>query len=441
MKLQNLVIIFLAIALPIIILLSVYVELQVDTASLKARYDNYLINAAHETVVAFQMNTINDEFLTVSDAKIRDLEAALNVFSSSLSTSFGATGSNKSHTMSYVPALIFTLYDGYYIYTPTKSWNTGTFSHELKAYVHYSKEYMNATKSKVLTINYSLDNYIAVYYYNGQSYESRAGYLEIEPNDKNAFLETLNEESRKYYIDAWSFTDWFNKQVIDDFNTEETKGLKITRSNGNNALPGENSSFNDEKYNVIKDSITNNLIQAMYVYGKNTNYDFEMPKLTGDDWNTILNNVCFIAFLQGVPVGTTIYNDYTIAVSTENKEFINENSLYYVNTDSNGNIVGSYHRPWCPELLGSSNIMGYNNIEFKNQKSSKYSNIPACYYCTVRASNSTIKYAENYYVNNNYPVGYNINNRCRAYYNTLASEKLKLSKLSNFISESGKLTR
>ena len=357
MKLQGLIIVFLSLALPVIIVLSFYVELQVDTASMRTNYDICLTNAAHETITAFQINTVNDEFLTVSDAKIRDIEAALNVFSSSLATNFGKTGSSKASVMSYVPALLFTLYDGYYIYTPTKSLEDGTFSHELKTYVYYAKQYTNTLKSKVLTINYSLDNYVAVYYKTETTYQSRAGYLEVIPADKNGFLNGMDSAGRKYYEEAWDFTQWFNG-VIEDINIPETSGLKITRNNGNSAIPGAApSTFNDEKYKVIMDSVTNNLIQAMHVYGRNTDKDFEMPRLTGDDWNIILNNVCFIAFMQGLPVGTTVYNDYAIASSSENKEVATENLIYYINEDSNGNAIGAYHRIWCPHLLTNQKIM------------------------------------------------------------------------------------
>lgn len=323
MRLQNLLIIFLAIAIPVIIILSVYVGLQVDTARLRAKYNDNLINAAHETVVAFQLNTVSDKYSTVADTKIRDIEASLNVFSSSLATSFGATGASKDYAMSYVPALLFTLYDGYYIYTPTKSWNENKFSHELKSYVYYAKEYKNG--QKVLTINYSLDNYVAVYYFDGASYESRAGYLEAEtPNG------LIDNDAIKYYQEAIDFTSWFNNVVS---NVADAKHLKIDKNNV--ALPDAISSFNDEKYEVIKDTISNNLVQAMYIYGRNTDYKFEMPELSGTDWDTILHNVCFIAFLQGMPVGTTTYNNYTIAVSSENKETIDENAIYYIGQGGN----------------------------------------------------------------------------------------------------------
>lgn len=183
------------------------------------------------------------------------------------------------------------------------------------------------------------------------------GYLEVIPSNKEQFLENLDETAKNYYKTAWEFTEWFNKEVIDDIGTEDTNLLKITKDNGNSALQGVNSTFNDEKYEVIKDSITNNLIQAMYVYGRNSNNDFAMPKLTGEDWDTILNNVCFIAFMQGVPVGTTVYNNYAIVASSENREMVNEDSIYYINLDEAGNAVGSYHRIWCPELSGKSKII------------------------------------------------------------------------------------
>ena len=109
MRLQNLTIIFLALALPIIIILSVYVQLQVDTAFLRAKYDTALIDAAHETMTAFQINTTNDQYSDVTDKKIRDIQAALNVFPSTLATRVGATGSSTSFMMAYVPALVFTL--------------------------------------------------------------------------------------------------------------------------------------------------------------------------------------------------------------------------------------------------------------------------------------------------------------------------------------------
>lgn len=59
----------------------------------------------------------------------------------------------------------------------------------------------------------------------------------------------------------------------------------------------------------------------------------------------------------------------------------------------------------------------------------------------MRSSNSSIRYAEEYYKNEKYPVGYNLKNRTAAYYTALANEKQKLTKLSDYISGSGILEK
>ena len=166
----------------------------------------------------------------------------------------------------------------------------------------------------------------------------------------------------------------------------------------------------------------------MYVFG------YEMPELKGEDWDLILNNVCFIAFMQGIPIGTTIYNDYTIAVSTENKETVRGTDLFFVGEGAEKD--GRYHRIWCPHLTGEY-FKGYYKTEFKNQESSSKKDVLACYYCTVNASNAEIEYAKQY-EEENHPTGYKYDERRKAYYISLIKEKLALVNLkqTGFISNS-----
>ncbi len=249
MKLSNLIVIFLALALPIVLVLSVFVSLQVDAASLRGDYDSFLINATHEMMLAFEMNTNSSDYSAVADSKIRDIEAARNVFYSSYATQLGVTGSSNSFIVSYVPALLFTLYDGYYIYTPTKVWNsagTTEFTHELKPYVYYSKKYLSDSEKQILTINYSLDNYVTVYIsdLNRKYYQSRAGYLATEDElEEIAGAPDTYSEVKDYYEAAKDFTEWFNK-LLDDYPgimLENPDGTKVSASsvlkikNGNSA--------------------------------------------------------------------------------------------------------------------------------------------------------------------------------------------------------------
>ena len=132
-----------------------------------------------------------------------------------------------------------------------------------------------------------------------------------------------------------------------------------------------------------------------------------------------------------------MYNNYTIAISTENKETISPEGIYYVNLGEAGKPRGSYHRIWCDELNGDDTIKGISNVDLNSNE--EYKKIPACYYCVVHGSDPSLKYLENYEPKELY--GYNKDKRKLAYYTALANEKMNLPKLSQFISGSEAITR
>ena len=72
-----------------------------------------LNDATYDAVKAFQLNTTNSYYSSISDSKIRDIEASINTFYNSLTSSINYT---KLELQEYVPAIVYTLYDGYYIY-------------------------------------------------------------------------------------------------------------------------------------------------------------------------------------------------------------------------------------------------------------------------------------------------------------------------------------
>ncbi len=336
--------------------------------------------------------------------------------------------------MAYIPALLYTLYDGYYIYTPVKQEN-GDYTHEIRPYVYYTKTYTNTNGSKTLTINFSLDNYIVVYYYSRDDcYQSRAGYLE-NPSDTNAEgtkykgYDITDPDAQKYYKEAYEFTNWFNTVLKNDFaSTEAYRNFYISSSNS--PLQDATSAFNDEKVKVIEDSITNNLKQAMDSYSKYSGKNFRAPILTGVDWDKILNNICVVSFMQDIPVGTSLFNDYAIITSTDNSMYVDDNTLYFTGSD-NPNI---YHRIGCKELKGT--ITGHNKSEFKLKQLEEDGTITyvyqnsakACYYCVVRASDAGLPSNAS-------------NNVKTAYYNALAKEKYKLVKISDYVNRSGRITK
>lgn len=121
MKLQNLTVIFIIIIIPIILIFTYYISLQSKTIKLQTDYDEKLIEATREGVEAFEINTTewNSKYSTLANSKRRDLLSSVNVFTTSLANKLGMGGMSKENILNYIPAIVYIMYDGYYIYSPT----------------------------------------------------------------------------------------------------------------------------------------------------------------------------------------------------------------------------------------------------------------------------------------------------------------------------------
>ena len=196
MKLQSLAIIFIIIILPISIVLSEYTKFQTKTLNLQSTYDSKLITATYDAVKAFKLNTVNSSTSDISASKVRDIEASANTFFASVARNFGLSGYNADLVKDYVPAIVFTLYDGYYIYSPfnndlanieqtdtSTSAANGTEIYGTKSYVYYSCRYKGYPKlDDDFTITYTLDNYITIQGTVNGKYRNESGYF-IDPNN------------------------------------------------------------------------------------------------------------------------------------------------------------------------------------------------------------------------------------------------------------------
>ncbi len=193
MKLQHLTVIFVIIVLPITLILSAYTGAQIDILTLQNQYDNMLLTATYDGIKAFQLNASYNSLSNVSDALREDVESAISAFMQSLAVKMGVGGYNINHMKSYVPAILFTLYDGYYIYAPTKTTNDKgetTYDYMLKPYNYYTVRYKQNADNDVV-INYTLDNYIVVYGWIGGDYYVKSGYL--VSNDRRSEIESSEE--------------------------------------------------------------------------------------------------------------------------------------------------------------------------------------------------------------------------------------------------------
>lgn len=203
MKLQHLAIIFVIIIFPISLVIGEYIGSQIDTINLQTQYNTRLQNATYDAITAFQLNTTNNKYSTISDSKIRDIEASINTFYNSLGTSMGASGYDVDTLKSYIPAIVYTMYDGYYIYGKYYNYNIEDYQYGLKPYIYYSCRYATDDNNNNFIVNYTLDNSITIYGKVNGEYVTKSGYL-IDPSlvsySENDCITDIY--GNKYYIKA-----------------------------------------------------------------------------------------------------------------------------------------------------------------------------------------------------------------------------------------------
>ena len=207
MKIQHLAIIFIIIIVPISLVVTSYIQTQIDTISLQTSYDIKLQTATADSIKSFQLNTINNKYSTVSSSKIRDIEAAVSTFYGSLGTELGASGYSNDELKEYIPAIVYTMYDGYYMYG--QYYNQGStksdkYQYGLKPFVYYSCRYKKGSTD--IVVNYTLDNNITIYGMVNGKFETRTGAL-IDPSlvspqgeHEYTYIDNAGNVHTKHYV-------------------------------------------------------------------------------------------------------------------------------------------------------------------------------------------------------------------------------------------------
>ena len=428
MKLQNLTVIFIIIIIPVVLLVSLYISTGVKTIKYQSLYDTGLLTATHDAISAFEINTTNDDAYSGNpETKRNILKSSVKMFEKSLANTCGISSYNVNEIEEYIPAIVFGMYDGFYMYAPSLNPKTGKYEHSLKNYVYYSEKLDN----NGTVIIYSLDNYVTVSGNFGDGYEKREGYL-IDLNNstedgkkyKGISIDN-NDDAINYYKEAWKFTQWFNGKF---------SSYSYLNISGENDPEDENSAFVQHKRTVIKNKIEGVLNSIITAYSERTLKNvYKMPKLSEEDWQKIYSNISMITFFQGKNIGFTRYNVYCVLNSTNHNEYVNPNLMYFI--EGSDDINHYYHDIRCNKISSSSALTGYKigdfqkiKLEEQDDKGNYYKynhNALACYDC-VNGSLST--YITVYdYIN---PDGGIASNEIKtAYWTSLARERYKTTKL------------
>ena len=499
MSLEKLAIIFIIIVLPIAVVLNKYIDTRSDTLNMQISYDQKLNSATFDTVKAYQSNEFEEDLSSNEQVQMEHINASANAFFNSLAHNLDMQGYSKEALQDYVPALVFTMYDGYYIYSKftntltTKdylstedarsigaqpsSFQDGDILYGVTPFISYSCRYKNCPQNgDDFVISYSLDNYITIQGMINGKFVNDSGYLisgisdinesnhtlnyngiEIGPenilqeyigsnvttdalykyhkingtkwyyddkpdsngNIKNKWFQIINGrkiyDSTKvfdtnydysafyYYKDAADFTEKVLKDVSEggyglrnlklknaidydvneDGTTKELQGGidekflkygdKETIIFDTTGIEEPSSNFNEHRLAVIRYTIEKNLSIAIknfnhfkYENGNEVWTDFQMPELKETEWNNIMNNATVISFLQGMPIGSKIYNGCSVIPNTLNEEVVTEKSIYIANNSNNQYYMPTYK--FDENVDGNlGNLQGVLNLDLEKR--------------------------------------------------------------------------
>ena len=358
MKLESLIIIFLIIIIPIAMVLSEYVNKRIETEKTELSYNTKLLNSTHDAIKEYQLRTVNNEFSYDTNNKILDTESAINTFFTSLSSNFGYYGYNTEAMKEYVPAVVFTLYDGYYIYSPYT--NTLTEVEEgtpgsieptmydpdyskhgenyfgLKPYIYYSCRYVYGTNNDFI-ITYTLDNYITIQGKINGTYVYDYGYLygiSDTRNDNNGtiFKEIVSGGEDIYWYNGVKFEKG-DKEELQEY--VEDKLYSYVKING-------------EKYYLKKGKNEDAEIFYIEKNGEKNYSQFSTPEDKQKAYNAIKGNI-------------SAYEYYKNAYEFSERVLTNKTKAQISNSkDKMGNdINGGYN---LKNMLNSENAVYYKEI-------------------------------------------------------------------------------
>ena len=281
MKIENLAMIFVIIIIPIALVLSVLTQYQIQTLNTQTLYDNKLTSATYDAMRAYQINANNSTTSELSNSKTRDIEASVSTFKNSIVSSFGLNGYTSDELDSYIPALVYTMYDGLYIYSPYQNIanadgtirTNGPNEYGLKPYISYSCRYKSGNIDVVIT--YSLDNHIAVQGTINGTYVNKDGYLidGITCSSTTSAAEanityngiTIGTEKLKEYL-PFDRNTTYPYAKINGTKYYEVNNEIVYISNGTVVSQTKDSDNDKIAYNAYKNIIENNYMAKQYYF-------------------------------------------------------------------------------------------------------------------------------------------------------------------------------
>lgn len=296
-------------------------------AQLNNDYSNYLITATKSAVDAAATGNTSGTYIFDTTEKRK---SAVDAFYKTLKQCFNYEYSTyEPMVYTYVPCVVLVDTDGFYIeYGEDYDEPNGSYAtYDIISPIHkWSRSYSPGNSADV-------------------GYEF---YVEFHLDDTIEIVFIRNNEKVTTY--SGYYADVYDQLCRDKTKIKSmTTGDPIVASNLDQLLSDYKMFYNEKKEIIISE------IQSQLEYYINTKtetnnqysryqYQFTLPKVTGQDWARMVDAPTILSFMQGpqTEYGTSSFNIYALAGSEMEFDYI-----YYLK-DVDGSVY--YHLPECAHL-------------------------------------------------------------------------------------------
>jgi hypothetical protein len=286
MKITNFAIIFVILVFPFLVINDLKIKEEKFALNNKLRYNAAIEAAVQDAAAALTINSSQAYEAGYESAKKyrANKEEALQAFLKTLSLNFDVDGDTigMNTLLRYIPAIVVIDYDGYWIYTPqeyTNERNETEFTHVWlpKKPFAYHDRFGNS-------LNFTLDDYVTVY-----------------DRTCNKWMEGRRDALR--YDPSKPRCDQVNIPLINEI-----------------ADDADGDEFDQVRRNTIVRLIQEDLAYYINTYNISAKklgmtYTFTLPAMSEEDWTNTVDDIGFLAFIQGIPLGDGYYNNYALGGS------------------------------------------------------------------------------------------------------------------------------
>ncbi len=331
MKTTDLAMIFIAIIIPIAVVVYVDVSFLLKKEEATLYYKNIIDSAIDDATYAMKNvenigQDIDYGYSGVSENKVAvNANVAVDTFFESLFDNFEIKGDKtaEEYIKSHIPVIAIVDYNGVYIYSMDTYSEGKNIDYILKPKRYFTYTYAVTTTGikaieqfsddlddsvKPITVIFTMDDYIGVI------------------GDNSAITWFYLEDSKNNSILCPS-----NPELI----PEVVEHLKYSRSQVISSIVSDEMSFAVSNHNLYSD----------------TDYEFVFPSISVSDWDDMVSNIGIISFIQGINIGNEKLNYVGHGISglkTSEKYYVSKarsgiaNLDYYHNSTSCYIYIGCY---------------------------------------------------------------------------------------------------